>query len=353
MEPLLEVSELRVNFYTHAGVVHAVRGASFVVHHGETLALVGESGSGKSVSALAIMGLVPKPGRIVGGEIRFAGRNLTALPPHEMRRIRGAEIGMIFQDPMTSLNPTMTVGRQIAEVVQKHRGLSRRAAMERAAEMLALVGIPNPRMRLSQYPHEFSGGMRQRVMIAMALACEPKLLIADEPTTSLDVTIQAQILDLMASLQKQMGMAILLITHDLGVVARMADRVAVMYAGQVVEQAPVDEVFYRTRHPYTRALMRAIPNPQADVRQELEAIPGSPPDLYEEPPGCAFAPRCSRAMEVCRRYAPPAFSVGEDHMSRCWLLDPRAGEWGRAFLEAGSPLAREAASAPSLQEARR
>ncbi|HEY8425017.1 MAG TPA: ABC transporter ATP-binding protein [Limnochordales bacterium] len=334
MQPLLEIVGLKVNFYTHAGVVHAVRGASFAVHPGETVALVGESGSGKSVTALSVMRLVPRPGRIDGGRILFDGRDLTALSDREMRRIRGAEIGMIFQDPMSSLNPTMTVGRQIAEVVQKHRGVSRKEAMERAAEMLALVGIPNPRTRLGQYPHEFSGGMRQRVMIAMALACEPKLLIADEPTTSLDVTIQAQILDLMASLQSRLGMAILLITHDLGIVARLADRVVVMYAGQVVEQASVDDLFHMTRHPYSRALLRAIPNPQAQGRRDLEAIPGSPPDLYQEPEGCAFAPRCAFAMEVCTRFAPPDVQVGADHLSRCWLLDPRAGEWGRRFLEA-------------------
>ncbi len=334
MQPLLEIVGLEVNFYTHAGVVHAVRGASFAVQPGETVALVGESGSGKSVTALAVMRLVPRPGRIDGGQIRFDGRDLTASSDPEMRRVRGAEIGMIFQDPMSSLNPTMTVGRQIAEMVEKHRGLSRKEAMDRAAEMLALVGIPNPRTRLGQYPHEFSGGMRQRVMIAMALACEPKLLIADEPTTSLDVTIQAQILDLMASLQSRLGMAILLITHDLGIVARLADRVVVMYAGQVVEQAPVDDLFHVTRHPYSRALLRAIPNPQAEGRRDLEAIPGSPPDLYREPEGCAFAPRCAFAMEVCARFAPPEVEVGAHHVSRCWLLDPRAGQWGRRFLEA-------------------
>ncbi|WP_324715669.1 ABC transporter ATP-binding protein [Carboxydochorda subterranea] len=350
MEPLLSIDKLRVNFYTHAGTVHAVRGASFEVREGETLALVGESGCGKSVTALSIMRLVPHPGRIDGGTIRFAGKELTALSLREMERVRGAEIGMIFQDPMTSLNPTMTIGQQIAEPLRKHKGMGPKEALDRAAEILAMVGIPNPRTRLAQFPHEMSGGMRQRVMIAMAIACEPHLLIADEPTTSLDVTIQAQILELMKGLQEKLGMAILLITHDLGVVARLADRVVVMYAGQVVEQAGVDELYYHTLHPYTRALMRSVPNPEAGVRQELESIAGSPPDLYQEPPGCPFAPRCSRVLEVCRSYPPPFFEAGPEHVSACWLLDPRAGRWGKDFLATSPRPYAEAAASPKTPD---
>jgi oligopeptide/dipeptide ABC transporter ATP-binding protein len=318
--PLLEVTDLRIQFATGAGLVKAVDGVSFHIDRRETLAVVGESGSGKSVTSLAIMGLLPKPGgRIAGGTIVFDGVDLATRSAAEMRRIRGTQIGMIFQEPMTSLNPVQTVGRQIAERVSTHTGASPRAAMAEAVEMLKLVRIPDPARRAQNYPHQMSGGMRQRVMIAMALACRPKLLIADEPTTALDVTIQAQILDLMRSLQAEFGMAILFITHDLGVVAEMADRVVVMYAGRAVEEAGVREIFARPRMPYTRALLRSIPRvDRAATQQErLEAIGGNVPSPMHLPAGCSFHPRCGFVESACTTQTPALEDTGAGHMVRC------------------------------------
>jgi len=294
MKTLLEVKDLQVSFDTHAGEVQAVRGVTFDLKKGETLAIVGESGSGKSVTSKALMGLIPNPpGRIKNGEIVFEGRDLTKLTEKEMQQVRGKDIAMIFQDPMTSLNPTMTIGNQIMEGLIKHQGMSKADARKVALELIDLVGIPNPEARLKQYPHQFSGGMRQRVVIAMALACNPKLLIADEPTTALDVTIQAQILELMKDIQQKTEAAIIFITHDLGVVANVADRVAVMYAGKVVEIGTVDEIFYNPKHPYTWGLIASMPSLDGS-EEELYAIPGTPPDLLKPPKGDAFAPRNPR-----------------------------------------------------------
>jgi len=325
--PLLEIEDLKTYFFTSDGIVRAVDGVSYKVYPGETLAVVGESGCGKSVTAMSILRLLPSPpARIVSGAIRFEGRDLLAASEDEMRRIRGNDISMIFQEPMTSLNPVLTVGRQIAETLELHQGLDRTAARQRAIEMLDLVRIPEPARRAREYPHQLSGGMRQRVMIAMALACDPKLLIADEPTTALDVTIQAQILELMLELKRKIGAAIVLITHDLGVVAETAQRVVVMYAGRKVEEAPVDMLFARPRHPYTRGLMGSIPHlgsaAQADgPRKRLAEIPGIVPRLTEAIPGCAFAARCSFAQERCRREAPPLEEYVRGHFSACWFAD--------------------------------
>jgi peptide/nickel transport system ATP-binding protein len=319
---LLEVDDLRTHFYTRDGVVRAVDGVSYRVHPGETLAVVGESGCGKSVTALSILRLIASPpGRIVSGRLMFEGRNLIELTDAQMRAIRGNQISMIFQEPMTSLNPVLTIGRQIAETLVLHQNMSRDQAMQRAMEMLRRVKIPEPERRLKQYPHELSGGMRQRVMIAMALSCNPKLLIADEPTTALDVTIQAQILDLMRDLKEQTGAAIVLITHDLGVVAEMAQRVVVMYAGRKVEEAGVDELFARPRHPYTRGLMDSIPHldeSDAGQRKRLAEIPGMVPSLKEEVPGCLFAPRCAYATARCRQEYPPLEQKASGHWAACW-----------------------------------
>ncbi len=334
--PLLQVEGLRTHFFTDDGVVRAVDGVSYEIRPGETLAVVGESGSGKSVTALSILRLVPEPpGKIVSGRILFKGKNLLDLSPAEMRRVRGKEISMIFQEPMTSLNPVYTCGEQIIETVALHEGLDRRAARERAIEMLRTVRIPAPEQRIDEYPHQMSGGMRQRVMIAMALACRPSILIADEPTTALDVTIQAQILELLKQLQREFGMAVLLITHDLGVVAETADRVAVMYAGQVVEYCDVASAFKRTLHPYTAGLKASLP--RLGVRHErLRVIPGNVPNPVRFPPGCRFHPRCPVAQDRCRT-DPPLQAFGSDHLSRCWRaeeiaaggLDPVPGEEAR------------------------
>lgn len=322
---LLEVENLHVSFRTHGGEIHAVRGVSFSLEKGETLAVVGESGSGKSVTALSIMRLIPTPpGIIKQGKIRFGDRDLLQLPEKEMFRIRGSEIAMIFQDPMTSLNPTMTVGKQIMEGLIWHKGIEKREARERAIEMLRLVGIPTPEKRIDQYPHEFSGGMRQRVMIAMAMACDPKILIADEPTTALDVTIQAQILDLMKKLQETTGTAIILITHDLGVVAETARKVIVMYGGKVVEFGTVEEIFHLPRHPYTWGLLNSMPRLDMKRDGELQAIPGSPPDLFNPPRGCPFADRCPHAMNICHREMPMKTEVSPGHGVYCWLEHPQA-----------------------------
>ncbi len=318
-EPLLRIEDLRTHFFTDEGVVRAVDGVSYEVWPGETLAVVGESGSGKSVTALSVLRLVAEPpGRIVGGRILFKGRNLLELSPTEMRKIRGKEISMIFQEPMTSLNPVYTCGEQIIETLVLHEKLDRRAARARAIEMLKLVGIPAPEQRVDEYPHQMSGGMRQRVMIAMALACRPSILIADEPTTALDVTIQAQILELLRSLQDELGMAVLLITHDLGVVAETADRVAVMYAGQVVEYCEVNEAFKRTLHPYTAGLQASLP--KLGTRQEkLRVIPGNVPNPSRFPKGCRFHPRCPVMQERCLT-DPPVTSF-DGHLTRCWRSD--------------------------------
>jgi peptide/nickel transport system ATP-binding protein len=324
--PLLEVEDLQTHFFTRDGVVRAVDGVSFTVNAGETLAVVGESGCGKSVTSLTILRLIASPpGRVVGGSIRFEGRDLLALPEPEMRKIRGNEISMIFQEPMTSLNPVLTIGRQIGEALVLHRGLDQTEAAARAVEMLQLVKIPEAERRVSEYPHQLSGGMRQRVMIAMALACNPRLLIADEPTTALDVTIQAQILDLMRELKEKTGAAIVLITHDLGVVAEMAQRVVVMYAGRKVEEAAVEDLFARPRHPYTRGLLNSIPRlgagAEAGGTGRLTEIPGMVPSLREAIAGCIFAPRCTHSTERCRREYPPLERKAPGHAVACWEAD--------------------------------
>ncbi len=321
---LLEVRNLSTYFATARGEVKAVDCVSFSLERGETLSLVGESGCGKSVTALSIMRLVAPPGRIAGGEILFEGRDLLKLSEPEMRSIRGNEIAMIFQDPMTSLNPVYTAGEQIAEAIRLHRGISKREAWNQAIEGMRDVAIPAPEVRAKNYPHEMSGGMRQRVMIAMALACDPKLLIADEPTTALDVTIQAQILELLAELRKQRNLGLLLITHDLGVVAETADRVAVMYAGQIVEEAPVRELFRSPRHPYTEGLLRAVPRLSgagAGRKARLETIEGVVPNPLELPPGCRFAPRCMHAREQCHEGEIPLIETETMHTSRCIRVD--------------------------------
>ena len=327
---LLEIEGLKTHFFTRDGVVRAVDGVSFSVAPGETLAVVGESGCGKSVTSLSILRLIASPpGRIVEGSIRFQGQDLLALSERGMRDIRGNEISMIFQEPMTSLNPVLSVGRQITETLTLHRGLRREAAKARAIEMLRLVGIPGPASRLRQYPHEFSGGMRQRVMIAMALACDPKLLIADEPTTALDVTVQAQILDLMRQLKARTGTAIILITHSLGVVAEMAQRVIVMYGGRKVEEAPVGALFATPRHPYTRALLSSVPRLRSSLagngKARLAEIAGVVPSLKEAIPGCIFAPRCRHASEPCRQSYPPLEQKAAGHWVACWEADRLAG----------------------------
>jgi peptide/nickel transport system ATP-binding protein len=319
--PLLRLEELQTHFFTDDGVVRAVDGVSFEVREGETLAVVGESGSGKSVTSLSILRLVAEPpGRIVGGRILFRGKNLLELGPKAMRAIRGKEISMIFQEPMTSLNPVYTCGEQIIEALVLHEKLDRKAARARTIEMLKLVGIPAPEQRVDAYPHQMSGGMRQRVMIAMALACQPAILIADEPTTALDVTIQAQILELLKHLQGMFGMAVLLITHDLGVVAETADRVAVMYAGQVVEYCDVQAAFKRTLHPYTAGLLHALPR-LGEKRDALRVIPGNVPDPLRFPSGCRFHPRCPVAQERCRESEPPVLTFDGEHQARCWRAD--------------------------------
>ncbi len=318
MTDLLEVEDLRTHFAVDGGEFRAVDGVSFRVGRGRTLAIVGESGCGKSVTSLSIMGLVPSPpGRIAGGTVRFAGRELTGLDPAELRDMRGNRLAMIFQEPMTSLNPAFTIGEQIMEGLVRHKKLSRAAARTRAIEMLRRVNIPAPERRVDDYPHKLSGGMRQRAMIAMALACDPELLIADEPTTALDVTVQAQILDLLRALQRDFGTAILLITHDLGVVAEMADDVVVMYAGQVVEQAPVARLFDQPQHPYTIGLLGSVPRLDRE-QARLDAIDGSVPDPLRMPPGCRFSPRCPFAIDRCRAEAPPLAAIAGDHAAACW-----------------------------------
>ncbi|QDS35172.1 ABC transporter ATP-binding protein [Brevibacillus brevis] len=322
---LLTIDNLRVNFKTYGGEVQAVRGVSFYVDKGETVAIVGESGCGKSVTAQAIMGLIPNPpGKIVGGKVVFEGAQISHLPKKELLGIRGTQIGMVFQDPMTALNPTMKVGTQIVEGFVRSHHVSREEARKRSIEMLSLVGIPDPEKRIDQYPHQFSGGMRQRVVIAIALACQPKLVIADEPTTALDVTIQAQILDLLKRLQEEQALSVVIITHDLGVVAEIAHRMVVMYAGMVVETGTVEDVFANPRHPYTWGLMRSLPRLDEGEKQRLIPIEGSPPDLFNPPVGCPFAARCDFAMEICEQQMPVTSEFGRGHQATCWLHDPRA-----------------------------
>jgi oligopeptide transport system ATP-binding protein len=322
MEPLLEVRDLRTQFFTQDGVVKAVDGVSFHLMPGETLGLVGESGCGKSITALSIMRLIPSPpGKIVSGEIIFEGEDILRMNDDEMRSIRGRKIAMIFQEPMTSLNPVLTINRQISEALELHLGMSKQQARQRAIELLKMVGIPNAEQRVDQYPHQFSGGMRQRVMIAMALSCNPSLLIADEPTTALDVTIQAQILDLIRTLQHEHNTALILITHDLGVVAGMSDRINVMYAGHIVETAPTEELFENPKHPYTVGLLNSIPRLDAPRKERLNPIRGFPPDLIDLPDMCPFVPRCDFAREKCSEKNPPLFDVNPVHRSACWYWE--------------------------------
>lgn len=321
MKKILEVKDLHVSFDTYAGEVKAVRGVTFDLMEGEVLAIVGESGCGKSVTAQTIMKLNPMPpARIVKGEIILADKDIVKASEKEMMNIRGKDVSMIFQDPMTSLNPTMQVGKQLTEAIQHHRHLSQVEAEKEALRLLELVNIPNPAGRAKQYPHEFSGGMRQRVMIAMALSCAPKLLIADEPTTALDVTIQAQIMDLLKEIKEKTNTAIILITHDLGVVAGMADRVAVMYAGKIVETGRSEDIFYAPKHPYTKALLKSLPTADMNRSERLVSIPGTPPDLINPPKGCPFASRCPHAMKICQSQMPPEFDLGNGHKASCWLL---------------------------------
>ncbi|MFZ5517476.1 MAG: ABC transporter ATP-binding protein [Candidatus Zhuqueibacterota bacterium] len=323
-EELLSVRNLKTYFYTSDGIARAVDDVSWSVNAGETIGLVGESGCGKSVTALSVLRLIPEPpGRIESGEIVFRGKNLLDLPLEEMRKIRGNEISMIFQEPMTSLNPVFTIGAQIMEVIQLHQGLKKKDARDKAIDMLRRVGIPSPERRVSEYPHELSGGMKQRAMIAMALSCNPSVLIADEPTTALDVTIQAQILDLMLKMKEEFGTAIVLITHDLGVVAETVQKVVVMYAGKVVEEGSVEVIFERPKHPYTQGLLNSLPKLDvvANRKQRLNTIPGMVPSLYDLPRGCNFSPRCSQAVDVCRESRPELREIEAGHTVRCWLAE--------------------------------
>ena len=315
---LLEVNDLHTSFYTPAGEVKAVNGVSFYLDHGKVLGIVGESGSGKSVTAYSIMQILEKTGKIVSGSIKYEGQELVGAGEKVMKTIRGNKISIIFQDPMTSLNPTYTIGHQLMEAIMLHTNRNRKQAWDRAVEMLRLVNVNEPEKRMKQYPFEFSGGMRQRVMIAMALACEPDILIADEPTTALDVTIQAQILELMQKLQKELGMAIIMITHDLGVVAQMCDEVIVMYAGSICEQGTADEIFYNPKHEYTKGLMRSIPTVDNDD-EKLEPISGTPIDLLNMPEGCPFAPRCDAAMKICLKQRCERMQINEWHQAACWM----------------------------------
>lgn len=332
-EKLLEIKDERLSFFTPAGEVKALNGVSFSMEEGEVLGIVGESGSGKSVTAYSVMGLTAYPGKLIGGTINFNGHQIDKMSEKEMRKIRGNEVSIIFQDPMTSLNPVYTIGNQITEVICLHTGKSKKEAHDRAKELLELVGINEPAKRLKQYPHELSGGMRQRVMIAIALACEPKLLIADEPTTALDVTIQAQILELIQELRKKLGMSIIMITHDLGVVASMCERIAVMYAGHIVEYGTADEIFYEPKHEYTKGLIKSIPKLNVQETERLIPIEGQPVDLLNPPAGCPFAPRCANCMKICLREMPPKTELSDTHYSQCWLLQKEEFEKGEISCE--------------------
>ncbi|HUF54660.1 MAG TPA: ABC transporter ATP-binding protein [Dehalococcoidia bacterium] len=327
-EPLLQVKDLKTQFFTEEGVVNAVNGVSYDVQPGEILGLVGESGCGKTVSALSVLRLIPSPpGKIVSGEIIFEGENILKMDEDEVRHIRGNKIGMIFQEPMTSLNPVLTIGRQLTETLELHLKMDKQAANQRAVELLEMVGIPEAKGRVHDYPHQFSGGMRQRVMIAMALSCNPKLLLADEPTTALDVTIQAQILELLTRLTRELGTAVIIITHNLGVVARYADRVNVMYAGRVIETATAAELYHNPRHPYTLGLLRSVPRLDMARKEKLDPIEGMPPDLIHMDNGCPFRPRCRYAVERCATEDPPLINVGTEHGAACW-------EWERVSRDA-------------------
>lgn len=318
-EYLVDIKNERLSFFTPAGEVKALNDVTIHLNEGETLGIVGESGSGKSVTAYSLMGLTAHPGKLIGGTLGFNGHEIHNMSEKEMRKIRGKEVSIIFQDPMTSLNPVYTVGNQIEEVILLHTDKNKKEARDRAKELLELVGINEPEKRLKQYPHELSGGMRQRIMIAIALACEPKLLIADEPTTALDVTIQAQILELMQDLQKKLGMAIIMITHDLGIVASMCEKIAVMYAGRIVEYGTTDEIFYEPKHEYTKGLLRSMPRLDNEEHERLVPIEGTPIDMLNPPAGCPFAPRCDRCMKICLKEMPPVTNFGEIHYTQCWL----------------------------------
>ena len=322
---LIDIQDLRVSFFTPGGEVQAVRGVSWFLNEGEALGIVGESGSGKSVSVYAVMRLLQHPGRVTGGSIRFNGTDILSLSEDDMRKIRGNDIAMIFQDPMTSLNPVYTVGNQICEPLKLHRNMRGKRARERAIELLGMVGIPNPACRLKQYPFEFSGGMRQRAMISMALACEPKLLIADEPTTALDVTIQAQILEIMKDLKSRRNMSIVLITHDLGIVSDICDKIIIMYGGEIMEYGPIEALYSSPSHPYTIGLINSLPKIDEEAGTQLTPIEGSPVDLMHPPAGCPFAPRCDKCMKVCLTEKPPYFEMEPGHYSACWLHYDRKG----------------------------
>ena len=325
---LLEVKDLKVSFFTPVGEVKAVGGISYELNHGEVMGIVGESGSGKSVEAYSIMGLLQSPGKVVGGSIIFDGEDVLAKDAKEMQDFRGNSVSMIFQNPMTCLNPVYTIGNQLVEAVRCHKKITKKEAGAKAIEMLKLVGINNPERRMNQYPHELSGGMRQRVMIAMGLICDPKMLIADEPTTALDVTIQAQIIELMKDIQRKTRMSIIFITHNLGVVAEICDRVSVMYAGKIVEQGDVEDIFYRPRHPYTLGLLRSMPRVDAEEYERLIPIEGTPVDMLNPPSGCPFGPRCEHCMKICLRMEPPKIDIGNGHTSSCWLLTEEAKKEG-------------------------
>ena len=327
-EKILEIKDERLSFFTPAGEVKALNGVSFSMNQGDVLGIVGESGSGKSVTAYSIMGLTAYPGRLVGGTVWFNGHQIDKMTEKEFRKIRGNEVSIIFQDPMTSLNPVYTIGNQIVKVILLHTKKTKQEAWARARELLELVGINEPDRRLKQYPHELSGGMRQRVMIAIALACEPKLLIADEPTTALDVTIQAQILELMNDLRRKLGMSIIMITHDLGVVAQMCEKIAVMYAGHIVEYGTTDEIFYNPQHEYTKGLINSIPKLNAEEKERLVPIEGQPVDLLNPPAGCPFAPRCKSCMKVCLNKMPPRTELSDTHYTYCWLRQKEEFEKG-------------------------
>jgi oligopeptide transport system ATP-binding protein len=331
MSHVLEVERLRVSFHTKYGEVQAIRDVSFHVGRKEVVAIVGESGCGKSATAKSILGLLPKRDATTTGAIRLLGEDLLSLPEKKLKEMRGARIGMVFQDPMTSLNPTMTVGDQVAEAFIVHHGISAKQAFQKAVELLQIVGIPSPETRAKHYPHQFSGGMRQRVLIAMALALQPELLIADEPTTALDVTVQSQILDLLKDLQHTRDMSILLITHDLGVVAHIAQRVIVMYAGEIVESGTVEEIFSNPQHPYTWGLLESLPRMDATKGEKLKSIVGTPADLLHPPIGCAFSPRCPYTMEICEAKSPPSYRISEHHVASCWLQDERAPRVARTY----------------------
>jgi oligopeptide transport system ATP-binding protein len=333
-DKLLEVKNLKTSFFTHVGEVQAVRGVDFDLKAGEALGIVGESGSGKSVTSLSLMQLLQYPGTIKEGSILFEGDEIVTKSVKEMRRIRGNDIAMIFQDPMTSLNPVYTIGDQIMEAILEHQDVTKHQAREKAIKMLELVGIPSPEKRIDNYPHEFSGGMRQRAMIAIALSCEPKLLIADEPTTALDVTIQAQILELMKELKEKINTAIILITHDLGVVADLCSRIIVMYGGLIMEEGTVEDIFYEPKHPYTMGLLKSVPKLNNDKRERLVPIDGTPPDLIKPPTGCPFYARCQYSMKICQEQQPPFFSAGKGHRSACWLMHedaPKVEGYSKTF----------------------